>query len=93
MRDEECDWCVYHLVAGQEATSLQALERCTGLSREILEASVDRLVRARLIERCGDCLRALSLPEMVILQQMENDPELPLIIEQGIIKMPQGRRN
>lgn len=87
MRDEECDWCTYHLVAAEEAATIQDLLQCTGLSRDTIEASVDRLVRARLIVRTGDTLRIMSFPEMLILQQMDDDPDSPLVIEQGVIRV------
>ncbi len=91
MRDEECDWCTYHLVAEKEAVTIQDLLGCTGLPRDTIEASVDRLVRAKLIVRTGDVLKILSFPEMLVLQQIEDDPNCPFVIEQGVIKVRQER--
>lgn len=92
VRDDECDWCTYHLVAEKEAATIQDLLQCTGLPRDTIEASVDRLVHARLIVRTGDTLRIMSFPEMIILQQIDDDPNCPWIIEQGVIKERRERR-
>jgi hypothetical protein len=93
VKDEDADWMVYHLIATETATTLDALvERC-GLDAETVGASLARLERYLLIERAGPGIRALTFGESLIRNQLRYCNDLPFVIENGLIKekKPHGR--
>jgi len=86
MRDEDLDWEIYHALIGGKFRTEADLAGC-GYDPGLVEASLCRLERYLLIERRGGGLRALSLPESILLCQARNEEDSPLVIENGVIRV------
>ena len=93
MKDEDADWVVYHLIATDTATTLEALAERSGLDAETVGASLARLEHYLLIERAGPDIRILTFGESLIRNQLRYCDDLPITIENGLIKekKPHGR--
>jgi len=86
MRDEDLDWEIYHaLLYGKVGTARDLV--AAGYDHDLVEASLGRLERYHLIERRGEVLRALSLPESILLCHLNNEEDSPLIFDKGIIRL------
>ncbi len=90
MKDEDIDWLVYHQLSETAPAPEDSLAGRCGLPVRDVEASLARLERACLIERCGGSARMLTFGEALVRNQVENDPDLPFTIENGVIKAKKG---
>jgi hypothetical protein len=86
MRDEDLDWEIYHALLDGKARTAAALAAC-GYDPGIVEASLCRLEKALLIERSGDAVRPLSFEEAILLCQVKNERDCPLVLENGVIRV------
>ena len=86
MRDEDLDWEIYHALLDGKIRTEADLAAC-GYEPGPTETSLCRLERYLLIERRGGELRALSLPESLLLCQARNEEDSPLVIENGVIRV------
>jgi hypothetical protein len=89
VRDEDLDWEIYHALLDGKVRTAGDLAG-TGYEPALVEASLCRLERYLLIERRGDELRALSLPEAILLCQARNEVDSPLVFENGVIRVKTG---
>jgi hypothetical protein len=85
VRDEELDWEIYHVLADGKSDTLQGLISL-GYDPRLVEESVRRLERYGLIERAGESVRALSVPEAILLCQARNQEACPFVVEDGVIR-------
>ena len=86
MKTEDTDWLVYHLIPENEPVAEEVLaERC-GLDPETVAASLVRLDNACLINRCDGKVRMLTFGEALVRNQFRHEPDLPYVIENGVIK-------
>jgi hypothetical protein len=90
MRDEDLDWEIYHALLDRKVRTAADLAAC-GYDPGPVEASLCRLEKAHLVERRGGTARALSLPESILLCQVKNEEDSPLIFENGVIRMKTER--
>ncbi|HWQ67630.1 MAG TPA: hypothetical protein VN372_12290 [Methanospirillum sp.] len=58
-----------------------------GLDEELVKDSLKRLSRNLLIVFRGDRVRARSVGEFMITNQMMHDPDPDLIIENGVVRV------
>lgn len=89
MREEEIDWCIYHIIVDNKGISTEDIESKTGFEREAVEGSLKRLEKGCLISYDGQNANILSLQEMLLKCRIKNtaaDPESPVIIENGVIR-------
>ena len=86
VKEEDTDWLVYHQIPEGAAVTADALAGKCGLGVPEVTASVARLERTCLIERCGSSVRRLSLGEALIRNQMKYDEDLPFVLENGVIR-------
>lgn len=86
VKPEDLDWMVYHLVLGEEASTKDALTGRTGCTPEEVDESVRRLVSYFLIDTDGEQFRALSVPDMFLRSQCKYDDDMPIVIENGVVK-------
>lgn len=87
MKDEERDWTLYHMLQDGKPCRILELVRDSGFSREEVEASLERMENNCLICVMGESVSLLSLTEMMMINEMKYSPEMPVIIENGIIKV------
>ncbi len=90
MKEEDIDWLVFHLVDTRAATTHPGLVVETGLTGEEIEASIERLVGAMLLEVRGETIVTLSLQEMLIRNQCRYDQALPFVLENGVVRLKKG---
>lgn len=86
MKDEERDWAIYHMLTDEKPVMISELVERTGWSRDVVEASVARLETSCLIAVLGEAVNLLSLSDMLMLNEMMHAPDMPVYIENGIIK-------
>jgi len=86
VRPEDLDWIVYHLILQEKASDADAVVRETGCTPEEGDESIRRLVSYFLIDTDGDRLHALSVPDMFLRSQCKYDEDMPIVIENGVIK-------
>ena len=75
-----------HIAAGERVT-VPELAEATGLPETSVEASADRLVKGLLVERSKGTLRIMSFAESLAKCQLTRSDTLPLVIEDGIIRV------
>ena len=92
MKDEDTDWLLYHIIADHQGITAAELSKKSGLDLTIITASLERLHRAFLIEGTDKTRRVLSIGEAMIRCQVKNEPNLPYIIENGVIKAKKDDR-
>lgn len=92
MREEDLDWEVYHLIVADPARDAGSLAVHLGCSPAEIQASIQRLERASLIEQGdGGSFRVLSVQEMLIRCQARYCRDIPFVIEGGVIKLKKDR--
>jgi DNA-binding IclR family transcriptional regulator len=79
VKDEDCDWMCYHIIARQPSMMTEALAAASGLDAAAVESSLARLQQALLVERTGESVRVLSFGESLIKTQVKYS-------EDGVIK-------
>ncbi len=87
MKEQDCDWLVYHLLLSGPDQGCDALARKAGCSTEEIAASLRRLEEHLLIEKAGEEYRVLSIHEMLLKCQTRYDESLPFIIEGNTVRM------
>ena len=58
----------------------------SGWNRDVVAASLSRLEDACLIAVVGEAVSLLSLSDMLMLNEMMHAPDMPVYIENGVIK-------
>jgi hypothetical protein len=86
VKDEDCDWQIYHLIPEGTATTREELGLKSGLDPEVVAASLGRLERSCLISCSGSSVRLLSFGEALIQNQFKYEKDLPYTIENGVIR-------
>lgn len=86
MKDEEIDWALYHMLPDGRPVAISELVQRSGLSREMVEASLDRIEANCLIAVMGESVNLLGLSDMLMLNEMMHDSSMPVYIENGVIK-------
>jgi hypothetical protein len=89
VRDEDLDWEIYHALLDGKVRTATGLV-AAGYEGSLVEASLGRLGKAFLIEREGDSVRVLSFQESLLLCQLKNGEESPLLFENGVIRVKTG---
>jgi len=87
VRDEDIDWQIYHRIALGEAGTIPELISITELDEEVIRASVQRLVGYLLIRQEGELLHPMGLEEMLLSCRIRYTKDLPVTIENGVIKI------
>jgi hypothetical protein len=86
MQDEDLDWEIYHALLDDRFRTTADFV-AGGYDPALVEASLCRLEKYHLVERRDGMIRALSLPESILLCQVRNEEDSPLIFENGIIRV------
>jgi len=86
VKQEDADWRVYHLIPPDASINADVLAEKSGLDPSIIEESLARLQRYCLIQRNGQEVRVLSFGEALIHNQCKYEPDLPFVIENGVVK-------
>jgi hypothetical protein len=86
VRDEDLDWEIYRAIADGKARTMADLA-ARGHDPVHVEASVGRLERSLLVERRGDSVRVLSFQEAILLCQVKNEKDSPLMLENGVVRV------
>ena len=68
-----------------EEPTRSVVER-SGWNRDVVAASLSRLEDACLIAVVGEAVSLLSLSDMLMLNEMMHAPDMPVYIENGVIK-------
>lgn len=77
---------MYHLIPPDASINADVLAEKSGLDPSIIEESLTRLQRYCLIQRNGQEVRMLSFGEALIHNQCKYEPDLPFVIENGVVK-------
>jgi predicted transcriptional regulator len=86
VKQEDADWRVYHQIPPAAPIRVEELAEKCGLDPVVLEDSLVRLERYCLVERDGSRVRVLTFGEALIKNQVKYEPDLPFVIENGVIK-------
>jgi hypothetical protein len=86
VKEEEADWLIYHQIVKKPVTTPDELVKETGLDAPVIEASLSRLENYLLITRTDGRIQALDIGDSLLRCQIRYSSDLPLIIENGIIK-------
>ncbi len=86
VKDEDIDWIVYHILSNGGAKTEESLVRETGLPAGDIVGSLTRLKSNLLIECRNGTYDILSIPEMLFRCQCRHGQDIPVIIEDGVIK-------
>jgi Mn-dependent DtxR family transcriptional regulator len=93
VRDEDLDWAVYHLIGDRTiSTTAESIAACLHQPPERIEESLQRLERNLLIERSGGNLRLVSFAEAIARCQLKYCNDMPVYIENGVIKAKPERK-
>lgn len=88
VREEETDWALYHKIQTAQGITYEQLVADSGLSDEIVAASLQRMEQGHLIRQTPEGIRLLSLQEMLFSCRMANTmKDAPFILENGVIRM------
>ena len=87
VKDEDLDWIVYHVLSDEGAKTEESLVRETGFPAGDISASLCRL-SSNLLIKCRDgSYDVLSIPEMMFRCQCRYGQDIPVIIENGVVKV------
>jgi hypothetical protein len=86
VKEEDLDWWIYHLLAGEPDQDIITLSGKTGCSTGEVASSLDRLEKLLLIERFEKGNRIRSIQGMLLSCLSRYDDTSSFIIENGIIK-------
>ena len=87
VKDEDIDWIVYHILSNGGAKTEESLVREIGLPAGDIVGSLTRLKSNLLIEWRNGTYDILSIPEMLFRCQCRHGQDIPVIIEDGVIKV------
>ena len=87
VKDEDLDWIVYHILSSEGAKTEASLARETGFPAGDISASLLRLSSNLLIECRDGSYDVLSIPEMMFRCQCRYGQDIPVIIENGVVKV------
>jgi hypothetical protein len=87
VKDEELDWIVYHILSNGGAKTEESIIRETGLPPGDISSSLSRLKLNLLIECRDGNYDILSIPEMLFRCQCRYGQDIPLVVEDGVIKV------
>lgn len=85
MKENDIDWKIFHMVPEGVSVSISKLVESSGLERAIVEQSLERLEKYCLISVVGEIVSAISLNDMFMLNQLQNDDFLE--IKDGVIRL------
>jgi hypothetical protein len=86
VKPEDLDWIVYHLILEEKASDRDAIIGAAGCAPEEGDDSIRRLVSYFLVDTDGGRFRALSVPDMFLRSQCKYDGDMPIVIENGVVK-------
>jgi predicted transcriptional regulator len=86
VKEEDVDWRLYHLIPEAVPISCRDLAAASGFDSDTVEISLARLEQFCLIERSGSSVCLLSFWEALIRNQLKYEEDLPLTIENGVIR-------
>lgn len=86
VKPEDFDWIVYHLILEGKASDMAGVIGATGCTKEEGDESVRRLISYFLIDTDGEQFHALSVPDMFLRSQCKYDEDMPIVIENGVVK-------
>ena len=87
VKDEDIDWIVYHILSNGGAKTEESIVRETGLPAGDISASLIRLKSNLLIECRDGNYDVISIPEMLFRCQCRYGQDIPIVIEDGVIKV------
>jgi len=90
VREEELDWVVYHRIGDDAVSTVASIAQALGCSECEIDASCRRLEKNLLIERAGEGYRRLSFVESLASCQMRYCSDMPVYMENGVIKVKPG---
>lgn len=85
-RESTTDWALYHMLTEDKPVMISELVERSGWNRDVVAASLSRLEDACLIAVMGESVSLLSLSDMLMLNEMMHAPDMPVYIENGVIK-------
>lgn len=85
-KDCDTDWALYHMLTDEKPVMIAELVKRSGWSRDVVEASLSRLENNCLIAVMGESVSLLSLSDMLMLNEMLHAPDMPVYIENRVIK-------
>ncbi|MDR3102732.1 MAG: MarR family transcriptional regulator [Methanocalculaceae archaeon] len=86
MRDEEIDWALYHLLPDGQPVMIAELAENSWFSQDAVDASLARLENNCLIVVRDGAVSRLSLLDMLMMNKMMHAPDMPIYMENGVIK-------
>jgi hypothetical protein len=87
MRNEDVDWTLFHLIPENEIPTISELIDKSGFSRDEVVSSLARLEKDCLIQVIGENVHALSINDIFMMNEVNNDAQSDIYIENGIIKV------
>jgi len=91
MKEEELDWQIYHILAGNHGMDEHSLAGLLQGSPEAIHESFLRLQKSLLIEDSPGGAQVLSIPEMILRCQAKYDTKCPFTFEGGVIRAKSGQ--
>ena len=88
MREEDLDWlCYTTLSRGTGSATIPELARAVGADEEAVAASAARLVHYLLAQQNGERIQLLSAQESLLACQIRYSGDLPLVLENGVVRV------
>jgi DNA-binding IclR family transcriptional regulator len=85
--EEDLDWRVYCFLAQNPDSAPEDLARTIGLDPAATQAALSRLEHRLLVSRHGGRYRVASLGESILRCNLRYARDLPLVFEDGVIRM------
>ncbi|HJJ91011.1 MAG TPA: MarR family transcriptional regulator [Methanocorpusculum sp.] len=85
-KDCDTDWALYHMLTEGKPMTIAELVKLSGWSKDIIKASLSRLENYCLIAVTDETIRLLSLPDILMMNEMRQASDISVYIENGIIK-------
>jgi len=88
VREEETDWALYHIIQVVPGITCEQLVRDSGLSEDIVAASLQRMEKSHLLRRTPEGIHLLSVQQMLFSCRMTHAmKDAPFVLENGVIKV------
>ncbi|HJJ55669.1 MAG TPA: hypothetical protein O0X99_01695 [Methanocorpusculum sp.] len=87
MKIEDIDWDIYHILVYNQPITISELITKSKYTHDVVNESILRLKKYGLIKIIDDTVTPLDISEILIQNQINQDKDMSVYIENGIIKV------